>query len=273
MFNGRPLPHPIDVSFVRMQENWVDPVAMRQSRGRLSGVMAISRQSFLDNYLIARFARALGQALVRIGDCVWAFSGGRGSKYKSKDLVKRYYKTGFNYKVVLSVVPGTNRLGISGRISSYYHYDAYTLDMGFLGGNDHTEWMYFDGHRDLNSAVHLVERLGGDGLHIRGDIPDASYFGAVVVDRNRVGGFAKVTNGLGSAGKALGLTGNTPQDILASAMHRQLETIRGHLDRVFRALDLQLNQQAFIPPGGGEFDFSGVRFSHAGDLLCDAFYK
>ncbi|TWU00800.1 hypothetical protein [Stieleria varia] len=273
MFSGHPMPSGIDAAFVRMSDNWVDSAAMWRANGQLAGVMAISRASFLDNHLIPMFSRALGVPAVPVGNGSWSFTNGQDRQHRTKDLVKRYHKTGFSYKLVVTPTPGTNQLRLTGRIASYYHYDAYTLDMGFLGGNDHTEWMYFNGHRDIASSVRLVEQNGGSGFHIRADIPNSGYFGGVVVDRNTVGGFAVVTNGLGSAGKALGLLGNSPEEILSSAMHQQLSGITQHLNQILQHLDLQLNHQTFVPPGGGEMNYSNVRFSHAGDLLCDAQYK
>lgn len=273
MFSKNSLPDNRDAARIALQDNWVRPEMLNGTNGLVSGVMVLSKHILLDNYLIPLFTRELGVVPQASGPLQWTYKNANNTSNNFKDVIWHNYGIGWNWQIDIKALPGQNQLSISGRINSYIHYEGRTVDMGFLGGNDRTEGLYNNGHQDIKATLALTGAGGAVDFKIAADIPEENYFSQVFVDRHETFGFSNVTEAIGSALKAMSIIGNTPGEMLASATQSQLAKVKNSLNTVLQQIDIQCNQNGFIPPGGGEFTFQNFRFSAAGDAILDIIYQ
>ncbi|TWU00799.1 hypothetical protein [Stieleria varia] len=276
MFSGNVLPkgQDLDRARVKLQDNWVRPERLNGTDATVSGTMAISAHTFLDNYLIPKITQALGMTPKRDAEhpLKWNYSNAWDQKQTIDDIIRRKFFFDWSKSLSVEVMTGQAVLNITGKISSSIGYDGYTHGAEGLGIG-RSEWIAYAGHRTITTSLQLRETGGSVGFGIAFDIPDADYFGPVVVDKDEIEGFAKVNEAVGGVLKGVGIIGDTPAAMLESSMSKTVEALRSELDSALKNLDVELNQQAFIPPGGGVFTFQNVRFSAVGDVLLDVIYK
>lgn len=282
MFSNRALPADRNAARLKLPDGWVSPGQLDGTQGLVSGVMVIRKGVFMDQYLIPEFARVIGRQPIAGGyegagasllgksahpdPLKWGFLDADSQTSSSKDLIKREYDWGRGYALDIAVVPGSNRLSITGKVFSHATYDGYTL-----GANWHTEWIHYSGSQPLSGTVSLNGSGVGTGFQLT---PALSYeFGDVQVGQSEVGGFATVSEAAGWLGKKLDIMGETPAELLGNQQRRDVENLRSWLDRALRNVTVSLNQHAFIPPGGGVFTFQNPTFSNAGDLFLEVIYQ
>lgn len=278
MFARRPLPNNIDAARLNLEDNWVRPERLNGSAGLISGTMAISRERFVEQYLIDKVSRNLGPAPTKYPDLTWYFSDTNESRRDTSDIINRKWNTGRAWDMQIAVVPGTNTFKVSGRISSYAYMDGYTksFNIGIGGdwGNHHTEWIHAEGHRTFSSTLTLTGGTidNGTDFDLEPTLSPIS-FSAVKVDKDEVKGGANVLNFFEGLFKDVGFVGSTTKDRLQNQQAETVEYLKISLENALKKIEMDLSAQSFIPPGGGVFTFQRPRFSNAGDLLFDVIYK
>jgi hypothetical protein len=258
-------PMPADANAARIRtphvNSWVPAPMLDGTQGVVDGVMAISRTVFFDKYLLPQFTRRIGKRPA-INGLTYSFGDVAKHVSNTSDIIKRYWTSSTSWSLSLTPRVGTNRIEISGQVTSSAHMDGVTH-----GAEWQTEWIYVDGHQELVGAVELTG--GGDCVGFKLQ-PGVSYtFKDVVIDRNEVGGGAKVLQAFSEMGQAMGLSGSTVQGNLQSAQQANANNIRRWLNEILNGINIDLSSQAFIPPGGSIQTFVNPRFSVAGDLLFD----
>ena len=273
MFSKRPLPEDVDAARLAFRDNWVRPDMLDGTRGLVSGVMVIGKRALLDDHLIKQFTDALGRAPdVDPNGMRWTYRAEQKHKTRRKDIISHNFEHGWSWEIRIEVVPGTAQLNISGRINSFVHYEGRTLKV-WRFGNDRTEGQYNDGHQDIRATLKLEGSGGSLDFKITADIPEDNYFSQVFVDRDTTFGFSHVTEAAGAVFKAVGIIGNSPAEILENASAGQLHSLKEVMNNALKQIDVECNEHAFIPPGGGVFTFQNLRFSDAGDAVVDVIYQ
>lgn len=264
-FAKRPLPADRDAARLKLRDEWVRPAQLDGTEASISGIMAISKSSLFDHYLIPQFERLIGQA-PKPNDLTWSFSAGNSEDHSTTDIIERKYNVSWNWSVEITIGVQTNQAAITGHIASTVNYDGYTLGAGW-----HTEWIHAAGHRSITGSV----TFSGDGTGVDFILtPTLTHaMGDLVVDQDETGGFAVVTEAIGSGFKALGIFGATPHEMLQSAQQEIVDRLTRWLNSALDNVALEMTQHGFIPPGGGVYAISNPRFSKAGDVLLDVIYK
>lgn len=268
MLANRPMPANLTIARTRLEHPWLAPELLDGTTESVSGVMAISRNIFMEKYIVPKFSRLIGKEPAKNG-LSWTWSGGYENKKETTDLVERDWEVGVNWNLSLSVKPGTNTIEVSGKIASRALMDGYTLAMR-RNSSFHSEWIHMEGHKDLTGQAELV----GSGIAADFKLnPKLTYkFGNVVVDNDAIVGGAVVLNALEVFTKMLDFTGDTTAERLSSSMNKIVKDWSDWLEAVLKAVDVDLTNHAFIPPGGGVFTFSTPRFTPAGDLMWNVIY-
>jgi hypothetical protein len=272
MFSRRPLPSNIDSARLALQDNWVRPEMLDGTRGLISGTMAISRERFVDQYLMGRVAAKLQKSYVRDASKLkWTFSDVTQQRSDTRDIIDRKWDTGSSWNLEIAIVPGTSALRISGSISSHAYMDGYTLKLGALGGY-HTEWIYAAGHKNLSSQLTLAGGGSGSTFDLEPNLA-ALTFTAMQVDRDEIKGGAVVLNAFEGVFKSCNFIGSTTAERLGNQQSGIVENLKTQLEAALKHIEIDLSNQSFIPPGAGVFTFQNPRFSAAGDLLFDVIYQ
>jgi hypothetical protein len=276
MFSKRPLPQgkDLDSARINLSDNWVRPEMLDGTKGSISGTMAISKTVFFDRYLILKVKEELGVD-PQVSGLTWKFELNEVVEERiSPDIVDRRYKCKSDAWLQVAIQPGTNELKITGRIDGFGDYDSYTW-APIEAMKIHEAWFHIAGHRDVEASIKLQGQGGSSDFKVVVDIvPDGdAMFKELVVDKNEVGGTAKLTDNCFSDNLAHFLGTTTINETLRKSQKSQYETFTRVVKERLSKIDMSLNNSAFIPPGGGVFTFQNLRFSNAGDLLFDVIYK
>ncbi|NJM17316.1 MAG: hypothetical protein HC836_04305 [Richelia sp. RM2_1_2] len=279
MFARRPLPANLDTARIALQDNWVRPEMIDGTQGSISGVMAISKQVFMEKYLIQALSQSLQGETLESSGLTWTFK----RQEQIPEVSQReaciippfymycHYDTARDYSLKLEIQPGTNRITLSGQINSHAIYDGYTPDRGPLGGKEHVSWIHYRGYSDISGSV----TLQGEGIGEKFKLNPKLDFSIsqVKVTEAETKGLADVTEFFAGVLDTLGIIDGTPAEALANMQQSILDGLKNALESEFNNLKLDLSQHAFIPPGGGVFTFQNPRFSNTGDLIFDAIYQ
>jgi hypothetical protein len=168
------------------------------------------------------------------------------------------------------VNPSANpkQLSISGRIDCKVHDDG--MPPFSTKKDDHTQWIYVDGHQDFTGSLTLVGNGIGADFNLESKLTYS--FSDPVVDRKETGGF-NIFSLVMSVAKALGLVANTAEELLANVQKSTAEALLSTLKSALARLEMNLKQHVFIPPGGGVFTFQNPCFSDSGDLFFEVIYR
>lgn len=264
MLANRPRPADIDAARLRLTDGWISAGMVDGSQALVSGIMAISKGVFMDKYLVAWLTKLIGRTPSEAG-LSWSYGDERTDNWTSSDIIDREWQKSVQWQLRLAAVPGSNRIDISGRVSSHAYMDGYTKRAGSLG-HYHTEWIHMEGYQDLSGSITLEATGIGTGFKVR---PTLTYkFGDPQVTNNAVEGGAKVLTAFEQA-----FTGGTTAEKLHNLQAELVSQISGWLDHILSNFSMNLTQHVFIPPGGGAFTFQNARFSPAGDITFDVIYQ
>jgi hypothetical protein len=287
-FSGRPLPTDTSAARLKLSDAWVRPEQLDGRESNVSGIMAISKGVFLQKYLIPKIKSALdgfqfpssfgasygyqpGYVFPepRRENLSWIFSDSHTATLEMKEFLRQLFDIGQGYELRFTVQPSSNMLQITGKLWSTVHYDGMT----WLAPDkdNHTEWFYVDGHQDISGSLNLTGSGIGTDFNLGTQLQYS--IGNPTIDRDEVGGFANVYEGLGSALKSLGAVASTPQELIRQGQQGLGQALQGTLEHALARLDVDLKQQTFIPPGGGVFTFQNPAFSPAADLFLDVIYR
>lgn len=283
-FAGRPLPEDITAARLKVRQPWLSPEELDGRVANVSGVMGISRNSFLEKYLMPRVRGALQKVQlgatfqgtksssqkITPGDLGWTFSESVESELgvsAPPPALPRYdhYWASQKYSLSVTFEPGaeTGQIQISGRIETRAEHEARpSKDL------PKTEWTYLAGHRILSGSISLSGDGAGTDFQLHSNL-DAE-FGEFVVDKEDVSFIAKVFEGFFGF---LGVDEKSPAGAVKKVQRLIEENLHTMLKQALEELKIDLTQHAFIPPGGGVFAFQKPRFSEAGDLYFDVIYQ
>lgn len=274
MFLKRPLPQGKDLDSARtkLEDNWVRPDMLDGTKGLISGTMAISKERFVNQYLMERVANQLRRSPVRdSSNLKWTFSDSTQEEHSTSDIIDRKWKSGRQWNLEMAIIPGSNQLSITGSISSYAYMDGYTKKLGALGGY-HTEWIRQKGHRNFSSKLTLSGGGTGSKFDLEPGLSEVK-FESMYIDEDEIKGGANVLNEFGEVFKKLKFVGRTVSEKLENQQAELVEDLKTQLTTALNQINIDLSQHSFIPPGAGVFSFQNPRFSPAGDLLFDVIYK
>ena len=192
MFSRRSLPSDIDAARLKLKDSWVRPEMLDGTKGLVSGTMAISKERFVDQYLMPRVTKELNESPSRENSGLkWRFSNEIKKSSESNDIIRREWKAGFSWNMLIAIEPGTNSLKISGRVSSYAYMDGYThsFDIGIGGdwGNHHTEWIHSKGHKDFLSKLAFTGGSKSTGFDLEPELSPIQ-FTPMHVDKDEIKG-------------------------------------------------------------------------------------
>lgn len=134
MFLQRPLPSNVDTARIALQDNWVRPEMLDGKESNIAGTMAISKNIFMNRYLIPKLNTALKNFAAPKEDTAalsWQYLldpktlGKIDSMQREKDVVAREYQIKREGKLTISIEKGTCKLKIAGFVKGSVAYHSY----------------------------------------------------------------------------------------------------------------------------------------------------
>ncbi|NBD23167.1 hypothetical protein [Paenibacillus glycinis] len=267
MFSGKSLPGDINAARIKLADGWIDPAMIDGTKGLVSGLLAIRKEVFLDNYLMPQFKQALGSDPV-VDGLKRRFAFEDSASHTNRDLVDRKVVQARSYLLEIAIVPGANRLDISGSIDGSFTYTEHTL--GPLGTE--TSRLEAAGYRPIGGAVTLTARGGTKEFAVDSQLNYS--IGDFKQTKDDASGFGVVENGVSWIPKILGINGGTMLEMLGNIVTDKVDAMNAALQNALGHVAVDLSQSHFIPPGGGVFSFQDLRFSdQTGDMLLDVIYQ
>jgi hypothetical protein len=267
MLSGRNLPDDISTARIKLSEDWVDPAMIDGTQGLVSGIMAIRKEVFVDNYLMPQFIQELGYRPV-VDGLTRRFDFNNFSSNTSRDLVDRKVDQSRNYSLEIAIAPGTNRLEISGNVSASFTYTEHTLGPAGMV----TARLEAAGYRPISGSVTLTTPGGTSEFAVKSQL--IYSFGDMNQTKDDAEGFGVVENAVSWIPKLLGVQKGTMLEMLGDIVSDNVNALNDVLQNALGHVALDLSQHHFIPPGGGVFAFQNLRFSNqTGDLVFDVIYK
>lgn len=265
---GRPLPADKDGARVALQDRWIDPAMVDGSKGLVSGLLAIRKEVFVDNYLMPQFAKALGGLQPQADGLNRRFQREETQSNRSRDIIDHFIDLTKGFELNVAIRPGSASMDVTGRVYCSFVYREHTLGPAGM----ETAKLDAAGEAPITGSVALSTPGGTSAFRLD---PQFDYsFGDFHTTRNEASGFGKVEEAFSEIPKLLGITGGTLLEIMTHAASDIVGELEDGLRQAFSQLELDLSQHSFVPPGGGVFAFQNFRFSGAtGDLLLDAIYK
>jgi hypothetical protein len=266
MFSGRNLPSNINAARIKLSDNWVRPAMIDGTEGLVSGVMAIRKEVFLDQYLMPQFISELGVNPV-IDGLKRRFAIQSSSSHTTRDLVDRKVDESRGYWLEIAIVPGSGMLSISGSIDGSFTYTEHTLGPAGM----ETARLEASGSKSISGSVALSTPGGTSAFSVDSKL---SYsFGDLQLHKD-ADGFGKVENAFSYIPKLLGISKGTLLEMLGQIVAGNVERLNAALQNALGDIAVDMSHHHFIPPGGGVFTFQNLRFSdQTGDMMFDMIYK
>ncbi len=287
-FAGRGLPPDTSAARLKLADAWVRPEQLDGTEANVSGIMAIGKGVFLEQYLIPMVKAALRDfrfpsPFEGIGyghidgysgpepkrdHLTWTFADSVKGGDTQDDLVggRREYTVDQGYELALAVQPSSNQVSITGRLWTNAHFDGY---IPLREAPD--EWVHIHGHQDISGALKLVDNGVVTDFNLEAHLDYT--VGEPVLDKTEYSDWAKVAAAIDSGFKAMGISVTSPSALIVQAQKEVGQKLKSVLQESLARLDADLKQHTFIPPGGGVFTFQHPRFSNAGDLFFEVIYR
>lgn len=267
MFSNRSLPVDRNAARIKLSDDWIRPDQINGQTSLVSGVMAIRKEKFFDEYLIPLFTQQIGRSPIINGN-TRTYSIRESRTINPSNIgVQRFLDCKDGYDLSITLVPGTNVLNISGTIFSSRTYRERTLPTLVHKEGLPTLQVNGSGTRSFSCAITLTVQGIGTEFSIHPDLGEPQPTPIRV--EGDTNGFAKVTQAFQ---KLFGL--QDMQTMLGNAAEQKVTEITKVLDSVLDRIDINLSKHQFIPPGGGVFTFQNLHFSdQTGDLIFDVIYQ
>jgi hypothetical protein len=267
MLSGRNLPADINAARIKLEDQWVDPSMIDGTQGLVSGIMAIRKEVFLDNYLMPLFIRELGFK-PSVDGLKRRFDFTDSSSNTSRDIIDHKIEQSRGYSLEIGIATGTNRLDISGSINSSFTYTEHTLGPAGM----ETARLEAAGYRPISGSVTLSTPGGISDFSVNSQLNYS--IGDMQQTKNDAHGFGKVEDALSWIPKLLHITNGTALEMLGETVSDHVDRLQSTLQSALGHITVDMSNHHFIPPGGGVFAFQNLRFSNqTGDLLFDVIYK
>jgi len=272
MLSNRPLPSDINVARSLINDPWVQPELMTGEEKLLNGAMIISKMSYLDKYLIPAIQKTLGADNLSYDNLKYTLKDAKRSN-GSQDLALYdiKYDNENVWEVGLKIIPGTNIIDVFGFISTKLYIDLITLsnDVGHLhirGYNQLSGQITIKGDTPMNAQRQPEPEKFS--IQIDADI----NFSGVEMIEDDVTGIIEFSKNIEGILKSLNIIGETSVDKVRKSQADMVKLISDTLEVKLKNLKVDMNNQAFIPPGGGVFSYQNPHFSSTGNLYIDAIY-
>lgn len=277
MLANQPMPADKDAARISLKDAWVRPEIIDGTKGLVSGIMAISKQVFMDKYLIPKFSKAL-EIQQKFPNSTRLSLNSTGLVYTfkwqtEKNTIEKesfppstwYDRSYKGFELQITINPCT--IDLSGKVWSRRHIERYN-DLR----DNYRNWnVDVEGHTDISGSI----TLSGQNIGVKYEISFLlNYkFGEYNKDGEEVEGWAKIKKGTGEIGKFFHTTSTTIIEDVETEQRVLKDEIQTNLSEQLNNIQADINQHTFIPPGGGVFTFQNPRFSLAGDLLFDVLYQ
>ena len=97
-------------------------------------------------------------------------------------------------------------------------------------------------------------------------------FKGVEMREDNVSGLIEFSETFESVLKTLNIIGETNVERIKKDQANLIRLISNTLESKLNSLKVEMNNHAFIPPGGGVFSYQNPHFSSTGNLYIDAIY-
>lgn len=272
MLAGRPLPGNLSVARTKLENEWMRPEQITAEKDLISGILAIRRDLFLDQYLMPKFvaalkAKELGSEATRADEVTRTFThqGARKSTRTMEAIVHDFLAFGESgYELKIRADKGSNRLSLSGRV-----HGRIDIPLDFIGEIGR---FWVEGERKLTGTV----KLTGSGTAANFAVKPVLAYKFADFQKTREGteGLAILEQGVSWVLKKMGIAENDILGVLQSYLNADVDKLEKVLNEVLNNIQVDLSNQMFIPPGGGVFTYQNLHFSdETGDLLLDVIYQ
>ncbi|KAA5534535.1 hypothetical protein F0919_07900 [Taibaiella lutea] len=272
MLSDNPLPNDINAARSLITSPWIQPELMNGETQLLNGAMIISKKSYFDFYLIPYILKVLGADNISYENLRYKFSDSKRNTGKQDlGLYFASYDNENKWEVNMEIVPGTNRIKIEGFIDTKLYLDLTTLsqDIGHL---------HLKGHNSLSGSITIKGDTPVNGqrqpepekfnIQLDADI----NFKGVEMKEDNVSGLIEFSQAFESVLKTLNIIGETSVERIRKGQADMVKLISDTLEAKLNNLKIEMNNHAFIPPGGGVFSYQNPHFSSTGNLYIDAIY-
>jgi hypothetical protein len=265
--SNRNLPADRNAARIKLSDDWIRPDQIDGRTSLISGVMAIRKEMFFDQYLIPLFTQQIGQAPTVNGNTRTYAIGQSGTDNPSNVGVQHLLDRNDRYDLSITLVPGSNTLNIAGIVSSARTYRERTLPAPPLIPNGlESLSVSGSGTRSLSGSIKLTAQGIGTEFTVH---PQLNYQFSEIRLGGETQGFAKATQAFQ---KLFGL--QDMQTMLGDAAQQKVNELSNILQNVLDRINIDLSKHQFIPPGGGVFTFQNLHFSNqTGDLIFDVIYQ
>ncbi|QHW29415.1 hypothetical protein GZH47_00270 [Paenibacillus rhizovicinus] len=266
VFAGRSLPNDINAARIELAGDWVSPGMIDGSDALVSGIMAIRKEVFLDQYLMPQFTQVLG-VNPTVNGLKRRFAVQNTQSHTSRDLVDRKVEDTRGYWLEIAIVPGSNAMSIAGSIDGSFTYTEHTLGPAGM----ETARLEGSGSKAISGSVALSTPGGTSAFSVDAKL---NYGFGDLLSHEDAGGFGKVENAMSWIPKLLGINKGTLLEMLGEIVSDNVNALNAALQRALGHIAVDMSHHHFIPPGGGVFTFQNLRFSdQTGDMMLDVIYK
>lgn len=292
IFSNRSLPVDRNAARIKLNDDWIRPDQMNGQTSLISGIMAIRKEKFFDEYLIPLFTQQLfsmqfaalnlvpqpmrdqkkQEMLRRLAPTV----NGNTRTYSIRQSAtenpnnigsQKFLDRHDGYDLSITLIPGTNILNLSGTVFSARTYRERTLTTLVHKEGLPTLEVKGSGTRSFNASITLTAQGIGTEFSVHPDLNTPEF--SPIQIQGDTSGFALVTQAFQ---KLFGL--QDMQTMLSDAAQQKVNEISQVLQGVLERIDIDLSKQQFIPPGGGVFTFQNLHFSdQTSDLIFDVIYQ
>jgi hypothetical protein len=284
MFKGKALPNESDHlgALGAIKEPWIKRENVDGSAHSYHAVLAISRENFLENYLMHEIRYTLApnaatkSTIRRDGNTYIIEYNGKTKTtredsnfaWKFLDHEKKWWNLTFTLE------PGTGRIHVNGRLFGA----SEKKQISAVGIGDSRQ--HLEASRGVSGTIELQGIPAVDANNK--PIPEKfriqpvskfSFAEEFKLEKDEKEGMVSLMMAVtAKIGDTFGVSDANLFKLFESLMKKNMDRITGRLQGRLDQLNVTFENFAFVPPGGGVFSFSNPHFSAAGDLMVFATY-
>lgn len=265
VMEGRTLAN-LDRARGALADAWLRPPQSGPRSVLPSQMLGISRNIFMNRYLIPKFEAVFGASVfAETPHPTWTFRHNTRNSENKNDIIRRTFTEETTLTLRLAIED--HAIALHTEVVSQVNMDGYTHI-----GNGHSEWIHTRGRLQCTGSVEIETDYNKGYLAIRpvakpGSFP--THPPRATVEQDDTKGGAKCLSAFESLFKQLGFIGSTTAERLGNRQSALINEKMKFVEAGLREINLELSQTAFIPPGGGIATFYNPHFSKYGDLLFD----
>jgi hypothetical protein len=264
MLGGRSMPADPDAARLNLKDIWVQPERINGRVASVAGAMVLSKAIVLEKFILPELTKAFGYE-PQVTEEGWRYFVGVNRREPQEVFGGRQEHTLVTTStLVVKPEVGTNRILLEGGVGVKVLYDGFN----FVDPNNPIEWLYVEGQQTLNGAIALTG--SGIGASFQLELALTHSFQDYEETKHEVSPLMTFYDGISTIAKIWG--GQTIQEVMTFETVAYTTAMKEKLDSALSGLALDMQQHAFIPPGGGVFTMKEPRFTPAHDLMLDLLY-